>query len=49
MQIRIYKVCMINRTNNISFKGMSAYQIKKFVPTIADKNAENLSHLIELQ
>ncbi len=49
MQIRIYKVCMINRTNNISFKGMSAYQIKKFVPTIADKNAENLSHLIDLQ
>ena len=40
---------MINLTNNITFKGMSPYQIKKFAPTIADRNAVDLSRLIDIQ
>ena len=40
---------MINSTNNITFKGMSPYQIKKFAPTIADRNAMDLSRLLDIQ
>lgn len=40
---------MINSTNNITFKGMSPYQIKKFAPTIADRNAVDLSRLLDIQ
>ena len=40
---------MINPTSKISFKGMTPYQIKKFVPTIADRNAVDLSRLIDIQ
>lgn len=40
---------MINFANSISFKGMTPYQVKKFVPTIADRNAVDLSRLIDQQ
>ena len=40
---------MINFANSISFKGMTPYQVKKFVPTIADRNAVDLSRLIDIQ
>ena len=40
---------MFNITNNISFKGMDVSQIKKFAPTIANKNATNLSRLLEMK
>ena len=33
--------------NNISFKGMSTAQIKRFIPTIADENAIVLSRIME--
>lgn len=33
--------------NNISFRGMSPIQIKRFIPTIADENAIALSHMLE--
>ena len=40
---------MINSINNLSFRGMTPYQIKKFAPTIADRNAIDLSRLIDIQ
>ena len=40
---------MINSINNLSFRGMTPYQIKKFAPTIADRNAMDLSRLIDIQ
>ena len=40
---------MINSSNNVSFKGMSASEIIKFVPTIANKNAINLAKLLDNQ
>ena len=40
---------MINSINNLSFRGMTPYQIKKFAPTIADRNAVDLSRLIDIQ
>lgn len=40
---------MINSINNLSFRGMTPYQIKKFAPTIADKNAMDLSRLLDIQ
>ena len=33
--------------NNISFKGMSSAQVKRFIPTIADENAMVLSRMLE--
>ena len=40
---------MINSINNLSFRGMTPFQIKKFAPTIADRNAMDLSRLIDIQ
>ena len=40
---------MINSINNLSFRGMTPYQIKKFAPTIADRNAMDLSRLLDIQ
>lgn len=40
---------MINSINNLSFRGMTPYQIKKFAPTIADRNAVDLSRLLDIQ
>ena len=40
---------MINSINNLSFRGMTPFQIKKFAPTIADRNAVDLSRLIDIQ
>ena len=40
---------MINSISNLSFRGMTPYQIKKFAPTIADRNAMDLSRLIDIQ
>ena len=40
---------MINSINNLSFRGMTPYQIKKFAPTIADRNAVDFSRLLDIQ